>query len=82
METEGIFQAVRDGGAVVALLFFIFGGVRGIWMFTSHHREVVTEKDRQIADIKQDRDFWRDAAIKGLDAAELGVHMAARQTKA
>lgn len=47
------------GGLLVALLVIIFTGMKRYWVFGWYARE-----------IKQDRDEWKDAAIKGTYVAE------------
>ena len=59
-------RAIADGGFVVALLTTLVGGYRGWWVFGPQHRAIV-------ADLVEQRDFWRTQALRSTSLAERAV---------
>lgn len=49
------------GMAVAALVT----GAAGWWGFTWAHKDQLALKDALVAEVRTDRDYWRDQAIKG-----------------
>lgn len=50
---------VRDGGLALAVVVLVVGGARGWYVFGSIYK-----------DMKQDRDDWKDLALRGTNLAE------------
>ena len=59
-------RAIADGGFVVALLVTLVGGYRGWWVFGPQHKAIV-------ADLLEQRDFWRKQALRSTSLAEQAV---------
>ena len=59
-------RAIADGGFVVALLTTLVGGYRGWWIFGPQHKAIV-------ADLVEQRDFWRAQALRATSLAEHAV---------
>jgi hypothetical protein len=59
-------RAIADGGFVVALLTTLVGGYRGWWVFGPQHKAIV-------ADLTEQRDFWRAQALRSTSLAERAV---------
>lgn len=66
---KGIAEVLQTTGAIGALVFFILGLVRGWWVMKSHHEEV----KQQLKEMREDRDMWKHAALRGTDIAERSV---------
>lgn len=62
-------RAITDAGFAVGLLTVLIGGFRGWWIYGPLH-------DRIVADLREQRDFWRDAALSGAHVAEKAVDLA------
>lgn len=63
---------LKQGGPIAMFVIFIMGLIRGWWVMGNHFR-----------DMAEDRDFWRQATLDGLDAAEktLDLHEHAIQRR-
>ena len=59
-------RIIADGGFVVALLTALVGGYRGWYVFGPQHKAIV-------ADLVEQRDFWRDQALRATSLAEHAV---------
>ena len=59
-------RAVADGGFIVALLTALVGGYRGWYVFGPQHKAIV-------ADLVEQRDFWRSQALRATSLAERAV---------
>lgn len=59
MDTELIRLLTGPGGLLVALLVILFSGMKKKWVFYWYVREV-----------KEDRDEWKQAALRGTRIAE------------
>lgn len=59
-------RIIADGGFVVALLTTLVGGYRGWWIFGPQHKAIV-------ADLAEQRDFWRAQALRATSLAEHAV---------
>lgn len=57
------------GGLLVALLIIIFTGMRGMWVFGWY-----------VEELREDRDEWKSAALKGTSIAERVVTVHERGT--
>jgi hypothetical protein len=65
-----IWQAVREGGAVAALLFMVLAFLRGTVMLTAAHDKEIARLEAEI--VKRDRriDYWQGLALDALGANE------------
>lgn len=63
-------EAFQTGGLLLALLLAVYG-IKAKWWIPYWLLQGV-EKDllKQLKDLREDRDFWREQAMKGLDVAE------------
>ena len=59
-------RIIADGGFVVALLTALVGGYRGWYVFGPQHKAIV-------ADLVEQRDFWRSQALRATSLAERAV---------
>lgn len=76
-------QFLKDAGVLGALIFFIWGGLRPRpwWVYGTHHRDVVEQHEQRFSDMERDRDYWRTAALDGIEAAKQSVSLATEPTK-
>lgn len=74
-----LIDALRDGGAIAILLFFLVGGLKGWWVFTRHLDQVVAAMQEKNDLLREDRDFWREAALTGLEGMKESVRLAERR---
>jgi hypothetical protein len=68
-EFKVITDVLQTTGAIGALVFFILGLVRGWWVMKSHHEDI----KHQLQEMREDRDMWKHAALRGTDIAERSV---------
>lgn len=59
MTVEALLALVQSGGTLGVVLFVIWSGGRGLWVYGSHYDEMRDERDR-----------WRDLALSGTAMAE------------
>lgn len=63
-----LIQFLKDAGIVGLLVFILIGGSRQWWVW-----------GYQFRDLKQERDWWRDTALRGTQMAERAVDIAAKR---
>lgn len=68
-EFNSIVDIIQTTGAIGVLVFFIFGLVRGWWVMKSQHEDTKA----YCAEMREDRDKWKEAALRGTDIAERSV---------
>jgi hypothetical protein len=63
--------AQRLSGLSAPAMFAIalITGYLGWWGFTWSQKAALALKDELIAEVRKDRDYWRDQAIKGVEMA-------------
>lgn len=61
-----LVEAISDAGLIGALIVAVVGGYRGWFVYGPLH-------DRIVRDLLEQRDFWRDAALRGTAIAEKAV---------
>ncbi len=72
-----LIDLITKGGLVSALIIALVGGMKGwyVWKHVydaaiktaeTNHEEAIKEKEEQLADCRQDRDYWRNQAVKTL----------------
>lgn len=64
-----ITDILQTTGVIGVLVFFILGLVRGWWVMKSQHEQLKTH----CGEMKEDRDMWKFAALRGTDIAERSV---------
>ena len=63
MDQQVFVALVQTFGLPLALLMFaLVTGAMGLWVYGAHYREVV-----------EDRDYWRQQALRNTDLAESAV---------
>jgi hypothetical protein len=66
---DGFATFVQTLGLPLALLIVVlWTGARGMWVFGKTHNELL-----------EDRNYWRDLALKGTDLADKAVSQRARR---
>jgi hypothetical protein len=66
---EGFATFVQTLGLPLALLIVVlWTGARGLWVFGKTHNELL-----------EDRNYWRDLALKGTDLADKAVSQRTRR---
>jgi hypothetical protein len=66
-------EVIQGGGLVAALLMAIYGNIKGWWISGKQHDKDLLERDKQLAKAEQDRDWWRDFAMRSIMTAETAV---------
>jgi len=69
-------DVIERAGVAGVLIMFLFGGARGWWVFGRHHTEAMEAWKERFEDMEQDRDYWRDVAIQGVQTAKEGLTLA------
>jgi hypothetical protein len=62
----GTLRAIADAGFAAGLIAILLGGFRGWWIYGPLH-------DRIVDDLLEQRNFWRDQAIRATRLAEVAV---------
>ena len=65
MDPDAI-RALTDIGTIGLLLLTLIGGYRGWWVFGPIHKSIV-------ADLVEQRNFWRQQALRSTSLAEKAV---------
>lgn len=65
-----VLDSISDVGLGALLIGVLIGGYRGWWIFGPLHRAIV-------ADLLEQRDFWREQALRGTALSERAVDVVA-----
>jgi hypothetical protein len=79
-DVASLIDLLTKGGLLTALVIALIGGMKGwyVWGFQhkaaleaqqTNHIEAIKGKDTQIEELRKDRDYWRDQAVRTLSAA-------------
>lgn len=66
---DQIATLLNTGGVVFLLVAAVVGRYKQFWVDGPTHRT-------EVADLKADRDFWKDRALTSLDLAARSTHVA------
>ena len=72
MTIAELVDVISKAGALGILVIIIVGGYRGWFVYGPAH-------DRQVTDLKEDRDWWRDMALRNGALAEKAAEVATRE---
>lgn len=64
-----LLQLGIGGLAIVALV----AGWKEYWFFGPTVKRMLADKDRESAEVKADRDWWKQLALKGMVVADKAV---------
>lgn len=67
-----LIRALTDLGAVGLAIAVLIGGYKGWWIFGPIHRAIV-------ADLLEQRNFWREQALHGTSLAEKAVEVVTKR---
>lgn len=70
MTINELITAINAGGVLLLLVGALFGGSRGWWVYGA-----------TFLAMQQDRDEWKDLALRGLQAADKATTVAAAHVK-
>lgn len=70
MTLEQLAAFVQSAGVIGIGVLILVGGARQTWVWGWTHQE-----------LRQDRDFWRDTALRGLSTADKATTIAERKTR-
>ncbi len=91
-EATSVVDLLTRGGLLSALVIALIGGMRGWYIWGTQHREIVASKDKthqeaiqekntQIDDLRKDRDYWREQAIRALSTTGRAVGVVEASTR-
>jgi len=69
MDLVTLIDLISRGGLVGALLVALVGGMKGWYIWKTSHETLMKELQERIDALTEDRDYWRDQAIRALTAA-------------
>lgn len=72
-EVATTIDLIQSAGVIGMFVIFIGGFRARWWIWGEHHNDVVSAKDEQVLDMREDRDYWRDAGTRGTYLAEQSV---------
>lgn len=61
------------GGLVTALVLALVGGMRGWYVWKNVHDASIKYLSDQLVDMRKDRDFWREQAIRAMNATSTAI---------
>lgn len=79
-----VVDLLTRGGLLTALIIALIGGMRGWYIWGTQHKEIlasaekshadaIAEKNEQLDDMKEDRDYWRNQARTALSGTVRAV---------
>lgn len=69
MDLVTLIDLISRGGLVGALLMALVGGMKGWYIWRNSHETLTKELQERIDALTEDRNYWRDQAIRALTAA-------------
>lgn len=83
-DISALIDLITRGGLLSALIIALLGGMKGwyVWGYqhkammdaeVEAHAEAIKEKNQQIEDMKEDRDYWRTQARSALSTTGRAV---------
>lgn len=72
-DPAAIYDLIETGGVIAVLLTVLAGLIRGWLVPGKWHEDTVEDRDKQIENMRKDRDMWRDMALRGIATAETAV---------
>jgi hypothetical protein len=63
-----IADLLTKGGLVTALVLALVGGMRGWYVWKNVHETRVKDLLDQLAEIRKDREYWRETALRTISA--------------
>lgn len=64
MELSEVLTLIDRAGTIGLLIVIVFGGWRGVYVWA-----------RELNEMREDRDWWRQVALDGLTAAEKSLDL-------
>ena len=88
-----LIDLITRGGLVSALIIALVGGMRGWYVWKHVHEEAIRaaeekyedamkNKDEQLVECRQDKEYWKNQAIKLLSTTERAVTVVEGSRKA
>lgn len=69
-------DVIERAGVAGVLIMFLVGGYRGWWVYGRQHNEAMEAWKARFEEMKEDRDYWRDVAVQGVQTAKEGLSLA------
>lgn len=63
-----VADLLTKGGLVSALVLALVGGMRGWYVWKNMHETRIKDLADQLVEIRKDRDYWRDTALRSIAA--------------
>jgi hypothetical protein len=63
-----VADLLTKGGLVTALVLALVGGMRGWYVWKNVYESRVLDMNTQISEMRKDRDYWRDQAVRAMSA--------------
>lgn len=73
-----IWTFISDGGPPALLAVIIVSGLMRKWIFIWTHDLIVEQYKSQLTEVRNDRDRWQEAALKGTSLAREAVNTTTR----
>lgn len=70
-DVVGLADAIARLSAPTLLALIVLASLRGWWYTSFQHREILAQHVERYDALEEDRDFWRDVAIR---ATSIGEH--------
>jgi hypothetical protein len=63
-----VADLLTKGGLVSALILALVGGMRGWYVWKNVYETRSADLNNQIVELRKDRDYWRDQAVRAMSA--------------
>jgi len=60
-------SVLHDTGMLGVFIAIILAGWKRVWIFGWHHDNVIARYDKDLTDLRADRDEWKKMVVEGYD---------------
>jgi len=60
---DRVLKVLHEAGLLGLLLIILIGGFKGIWVFNWYHKIIMERLEKDISELKQERDDWKNLVV-------------------
>jgi hypothetical protein len=73
VDPVALSELIQTGGIVGLMTVIIIGALRAWWLPAWVHKNALDEKEKQAKRLEEERDWWRNVAMRSLSIGETAV---------